>query len=94
MDDGIDYKKELQSNYNLDHISFKATTVGLDKNTFDLSGDYTVYVKQVNGNYLDICEMTDYGFDFNTVETQTKRVKLYGSSIRNRIMLSAQDLGD
>lgn len=85
--DGVDYTKLLDSNYKLDNIAFEASTKGLDKDVFDLNGDYIIYLVIKNGEYVDICEFINYGYKFAPIRKDDKEATLYTSKVRNRIML-------
>ena len=89
-DDGIDYKTELQSKYEINNISFKAFgNIGLLA-----EGDYTIYVKMKNKvndkQYLDINEIINYGFVLPEISIGNKNYQLYTSTIRRRIMLKVE----
>ena len=87
-DDGIDYKKELNSNYNINNISFKATgDVGTLK-----QGTYTIYLKMSNKinetTYLDINEIKNYGFEAEPVIIEGLTYEIGASRIRKRLTLN------
>ena len=87
-DDGIDYKKELNSNYNINNISFKATgDVGTLK-----QGTYTIYLKMSNiineTTYLDINEIKNYGFEAEPVIIEGLTYEIGTSRIRKRLTLN------
>ena len=80
----IDYKKELGSSFNLDHICFEATG-----DITDLDGEYTIYVKIINGDYIDICEINNLAQEeFNPVIKELKTYQINTSNIRKRLILS------
>ena len=80
----IDYKKELGSSFNLDHISFKA-----EGDISSLNGDYTIYLKIINGDYIDICELSNLAQEeFTSVSKDNKTYAIKTSNIRKRLMLS------
>ncbi|MBQ3295985.1 MAG: glucosaminidase domain-containing protein [Erysipelotrichaceae bacterium] len=87
-DDGIDYKKELNSNYNINNISFKA--IG-EIDTLK-PGTYTIYLKMSNivdeTTYLDINEIKNYGFEVEPITIEGITYEIGTSRIRRRLILN------
>ena len=85
VDTDIDYTKELNSKYKLNHITFKAT-----KNVKDLKGSYYIFVKMKNNtddNYLDVLELSNYGIELENKKIDKKTFTFKTSKLRDRIIL-------
>lgn len=88
-DDGIDYKSELNSKYNINNISFKASA-----DLKDLDGSYIVYLKMSNNDdgstrYMDVSEIIDYGYNLPSITINDKTYEFIQSNIRKRIVFNA-----
>ena len=86
-DSGIDYKKILNSKYNINNICFASSS-----NLAQLEdGDYALVLKMSNVEngvtYTDICNLTNYGLTLPTLKLDGRNYEFYTSKIRNRIML-------
>lgn len=88
-DDGIDYKTELNSKYNINNISFKGSI-----DIKDLSGSYIMYLKMSNkdgtATYIDINEIIDYGYDLPSLTINDKTYEFVQSKVRKRIVLNVK----
>ncbi len=86
-DDGIDYKKELNSNYNINNISFIATGK-IDELS---EGSYVFYLKMSNTvdeiEYTDINEIKNYGFEVTPLVLNDKTFTISAGKIRKRLTL-------
>lgn len=88
-DDETDYQKALNSSYKYENVSFIASTKNLDKNLFDLEGEYQLILRIKNGNYIDICEFNNRGQKiFNSPTDGNVNVSLNTSNVRKRLVLN------
>ena len=87
-DDGIDYKSELNSNYNINNISFLAAGKIDSLNV----GEYVIYLKMSNTvnetRYEDINEIKNYGFEVPSVSIDGKTYEISAGKIRKRLTLN------
>lgn len=91
-DDEVDYKKLLGSSYDLSHISFTASTKQMEKNLFDLQGEYSLILKIKNAEFVDFVELTNKSTKtFADVSNDTKVISLTTSNIRKRLVLTVDN---
>lgn len=83
----IDFTKVLDSSYNLDYISFKASG-----NLADLKkGTYLLIMKLENGDYVDYVELNNLsGLNLPELKVNGINYRFFTSNIRDRLMLEVK----
>ncbi len=82
----LDYKSIYESSYDLKNICFKAKT-----SIKDLRGKYRIMMKMINGDYMDICEMTNrYNEQLPSLDIEGTAYKVDTDKIRYRITLDVE----
>lgn len=82
----FDYKQALQSEYNLDYISFKGSgNIGDIK-----TGIYSIILKVCNGDFIDYIDLSTVKSIDNVIEVDNVSYRIFKSNLKNRLMLEVK----
>ena len=85
---GFDYKSFYESSYNMDNICYTAKV-----DLSDLEGDYHLYLKIMNGEYVDLAELNNaYEYEHNIYSTEKLKTSFLTEAIRYRLVFNVQHL--
>ena len=84
IDNAMDYKTAFNSSYNMDNISFLATT-----DLFNVEGNYNIILRIKNDNYIDYVEFVNRShMPMPSVKTNELDIQILTSNIRNRLYIT------
>ncbi len=84
IDNAMDYKIALNSSYNMDNISFLATT-----DLSNVEGNYNIILRIKNDNYIDYVEFVNRShMPMPSVKTNELDIQILTSNIRNRLYIT------
>lgn len=83
----LDYKKQFDSTYNMDNISFKSTT-----NLKDVDGTFNLILKIKNGKYIDFVEFVNRSrMEMPSKKNKEFEINILTSNIRNRLYITCKN---
>lgn len=83
----IDYKEQFATSYNVDNISFEATT-----NLKDVNGTFNIILKIKNSNYIDYVEFINRSrMEMPSKTNDEFEINILTSNIRNRLYITCLD---
>ena len=76
----------MQSEYNLDYISFKGRGYSGDIKT----GIYSIILKVCNGDFIDYIDLSTVKSIDNVIEVDNVSYRIFKSNLKNRLMLEVK----